>query len=633
MPIHIAPSDLAVNVGGEVVLRLVSDGSEPSPGEATWAVVDSDGRPAGELLDARPPNVGGANTGSQETGQGGTQGEIAAREVVWRARDVQPGRYTVRVTTPAGESEQATIAVHAQPVTPTERVHEDLEELVHVDLQEPVHVDLQEPVRVNLQHADIRPTADMALWDLIKLGTEALSFRHYADWMKFLFCGTELPETAFSGRDRMRMDNFVSRDRQPASLPFPDMEGYKVLVAATQAFLEFNCEVVDDLPALSLSEQTSQELGLESGDNLRSLWRRYVENTGGTLPYLDRVRRNLGDDVKLTRDRMEGELCDRILERKFTSPCLLELIHTYWHEEGMLIQTVNAICMRFQNRRRLEGPDPLANLATDPLRPLSSLLWGYIQDEQHRLTVPRRAYEYDSEYGLTLVGQAVPRVRAAESRSGFLAAFHDLLHRASVFYKEDDDTTIIADAFPVLSALGEVHLLLAEGANNQWRGLTWTARCEMLIQQWLLARPEFREFLPTRVMVAYPEPWMDRVDAMKRMQGWTGTSVRYFRDLARFGEQLLLSIRYGDWSNVTNRDQAANWCRSWRQEVQWYIHAYQSVTGVDLSADMADVRQAEQAQARALPPAFHLQRRLAEQHRGNGAVSGGQAALYPGRPV
>ena len=57
---------------------------------------------------------------------------------------------------------------------------------------------------------------------------------------------------------------------------------------------------------------------------------------------------------------------------------------------------------------------------------------------------------------------------------------------------------MIADAFPVLNALREVHLLLAEGANNQYRDLPWTARGEMLMQQWLLARPEFREFLPTQ---------------------------------------------------------------------------------------------------------------------------------------
>jgi len=615
MPITIAPSDPAVNVDAEIRLRLESGTAEQRPGEATWSVLDSDGRPAGDLRDPAKSVAGEGEAGSQQTDQGGQRREVVAREVLWRAVNVQPGRYTVYARTRGRQQPvRATITVHALPVRVTE----------------PVRV--SEPVRVDLQRADIRPTSDMALWDLIRLGTEALSFKHYAAWMEYLFCGREQPHSSFFGRDPQAKDELEGRARRPAPLPFPDMEGYKVLVAATQAFLEFNCEVVYESPMFSFSEETREELGLEPGDTLRSLWDKYVKHTGGMLPYLDRVLQNLGR-IEWAETRRQGELCDKILKEKFIHPCLLELIWSYWHEEGMQVQTINAICMRFQNRRRLAGADPLANLAIDPLRPLSNLLWGYIQDEQHRLTVARRAYEYDSEYGLTLLGQAVPRIQAAESRSGFLAAFHDLLHRASVFYKEDDDTTIIADAFPVLNALGEVHLLLAEGANNQYRDLRWTARCEMLIQQWLLARPEFREFFPTRIMVAYPEPWMDRVDAMKRIQGWTGTSVRFFHDLARFGEQILLSVRYGDWSNVTNRDQAANWCRSWRQEVQWYIHAYQSVTGVDLSADMADVRQAEQAQARALPPAFHLQRRLAEQHRGNGTARRGQVAPLPGPPM
>ena len=41
---------------------------------------------------------------------------------------------------------------------------------------------------------------------------------------------------------------------------------------------------------------------------------------------------------------------------------------------------------------------------------------------------------------------------------------------------------------------------------------------------------------------------MDRVDAMKQLQGWADTSVMHFRDLAVFGEQLLLSIRFGTWT-------------------------------------------------------------------------------------
>src|SRR3954470_7090344 len=119
----------------------------------------------------------------------------------------------------------------------------------------------------------------------------------------------------------------------------------------------------------------------------------------------------------------------------------------------MLVQTMNAVSMRFQNRRGRADVDPLANLTIDPLRPLSNLLWGYIQDEQHRLTVARRAYEYDHHYGLRLRRRDAARLRPADSRARFIGAFHDLLHRTALFYKEEDDTTMISDGFPVLNGL------------------------------------------------------------------------------------------------------------------------------------------------------------------------------------
>ena len=108
-------------------------------------------------------------------------------------------------------------------------------------------------------------------------------------------------------------------------------------------------------------------------------------------------------------------------------------------------------------------------LTIDPLRPLSNLLWGYIQDEQHRLTVARRAYEYDHHYGLTLYGRAVPRSAPPTRARGSWRRSTTCCTATSIFYKEDDDTTIIADPFPVLNALSEVHLLLAEGAHNAVR--------------------------------------------------------------------------------------------------------------------------------------------------------------------
>jgi hypothetical protein len=254
----------------------------------------------------------------------------------------------------------------------------------------------------------------------------------------------------------------------------------------------------------------------------------------------------------------------------------------------------------------MSGRDPLVNLEIDPLRPLNNLIWGYIQDEQHRLSVTRRTYEYNHHYGMNLYGKAIPKFRPADSRSKFIEAFHNLLHLSSIFYKEDDDTTVIADGFPVLNALKDVHLLLSEGAHNQFGDLPSTARIEMLMQEWLLARPEFREFLPTRIMVAYPEPWMDRVDAMKKLQGWSDVSVLHFSNLGIFGERILLSIRFGAWNTVNDRVQAANWARFWREEIQGYVHAYRSVTSVDLTTDITDSREAE---LRYLPPSVHLRNR------------------------
>jgi hypothetical protein len=125
---------------------------------------------------------------------------------------------------------------------------------------------------------------------------------------------------------------------------------------------------------------------------------------------------------------------------------------------------------------------------------------------------------------------------------------------------------------------------------------------EMLMEQWLLARPEFDEFLPSRKSVVFPERWMHRIEALKRMHAWEQPSVRHFNNLARFGELLLLSIRYGNWGVVDDVNSAANWARFFRQELQWYTYSYQAVTGIDLSAGMLDVRQAAPPIDRAAQP-------------------------------
>jgi hypothetical protein len=301
------------------------------------------------------------------------------------------------------------------------------------------------------------------------------------------------------------------------------------------------------------------------------------ERVGRLLTVMQRYRR----DLPLLGGGTPG--MTGLLTSRLRCPPILELIWSYWMEQGMLVQGVNAVALRFQNRR-FPGPNTLTRLDVSPLWPLNNVMWGYVQREPDRLSLARRAYEYDHHYGLRLTGAAVPRMDVTDSRSQFIEAFHRLLQEASRFHRLTMDTTMRADAFPVLNCLRELHLLLAEGAYNQFGDLPTTARAEMLIQQWLLARPELALFLGGRPGMPYPEAWMPQMDTLRQMMNWNDASIRHYRDLATFGEQLLLSVRYVPWSDVNDAAIAEGWLTTWRAEIQSYIHSYRAVTGVDLSA-------------------------------------------------
>ena len=99
---------------------------------------------------------------------------------------------------------------------------------------------------------------------------------------------------------------------------------------------------------------------------MKTLWtQQYLihRNTTGpafdTLPYFDLIRRRLGDPI-ISTDRLGLQSFDGILQEQLTRPCFLELIWSYWHEEAMLVQTLNAIALRFQNQRT-GTRDPLAS--------------------------------------------------------------------------------------------------------------------------------------------------------------------------------------------------------------------------------------------------------------------------------
>ena len=417
----------------------------------------------------------------------------------------------------------------------------------------------------------------------IRMCTNQISFDKYIDFINTALCiGFKVDEL----NDKKK--NFINELRNEGLdiFNFKGIHSYEILKLATEVFLLLNscCDMKKVFPEdisnkekIKLQEEEQRRWGTEI--NLDKITK-HLENYLGDpkrLPYIKLIVKNLSAKFS------NMPFCNDDIVELRANPCFVELIWSYWHEEGMLTQTLNAISMRFQNRKT-SLRDPLANLTIDPLRPLNNLLWGYLQDEIHRLSLQRRAYEYDNAYGLALIGKAVPALQTADSRSKFLEAFHSLLNSTMSFYKEESNKMIVPDAFPLLNALKEVHLLLAEGAHNQFGDLPWTARVEMLIEQWLLARPEMKEFLGRRPMMPYKEGWMAPVDAMKSMQGWTDVSVIQFRELGVFGEQIILSIRYGDWNNISDSEEARNWALYWKSEIQSYVHSYRAVTGVDLAS-------------------------------------------------
>jgi hypothetical protein len=330
------------------------------------------------------------------------------------------------------------------------------------------------------------------------------------------------------------------------------------------------------------------------------------DRTRFLLPLMRRLRQNLrGVPMK----GAAGDDCSGILRWRLECPPFLELIWNYWMEQGMLVQGINAISLRFQNQRR-GTVDPLQRMDLTRLRPLSGLLWGYIQSEQDRLTIARRAYEYDHHYGLRLTGRSVPTLNPADSRPRFLEAFHNLLAESTRFYRLSMDTTVNPDTFPILNALKELHLILSEGAHNQFGDLPATARQEMLIQQWLIGRSEMRDYLGGRPSVVYPEGWMGHMDSLRQLYNWSDGSIRHYRDLAVFGERLLLSVRWADWTSETQSSAATSWLTFWRAEIQSYVHAYQQVTGVDLNTDQ--VRTVSPQLFTAQPTELILRRRAAQ---------------------
>lgn len=489
-------------------------------------------------------------------------------------------------------------------------------------------VDQPSVAELVLRPPDTRPNASDAavpLW--IAIRNRRTDYTAYAAFIRAAFGSDDnykpkIPDVA-EYLDKTMRDRQGGRSRDEVDCLRSGWLGhglnaYELLKTATEVFLILECGLyIADYhePAGRIpGAESTRVRGALDAPALQNALRGYlVETLGGhRLPYIDKIVAGLED-----KTLRELPLDNGVLKGRVECPCMLELIWSYWHEEGMLVQGMNALNLRFQNRRISEGRDPLAQLELSPLRPLSSVFWGYVQDEQRRLSLVRRNYEYEHEYGIALRGKAVPSTsRAADRRSKFIEAFHDLLFRCAQYYQQSANLQFNPDPFPLLNGLKEVHLLLSQGAGNQFGDLPWTARVEMLMQQWILARPEVKEFLGRRPMVAYPEEWMGNAESLKSLMGWTDTPITHFRNLAVFGEQLLLSIRWHLWGDEADSNVARDWANYWKPEIQGYLHAYRVATGVDLTLEPKDSRDIGERKEN---PAVLLERRLGEQRRDGAA--------------
>jgi hypothetical protein len=238
-------------------------------------------------------------------------------------------------------------------------------------------------VGVSLSRTAANRTADQALWSLIRNRTRAISFTPYNEFIHRVLC---------QERDQPA-DPKLRREIHELGNSVHGVGAYQLLKTATEVFLLLECGVcLKDLRFDMSRPFDPDEESARWGEpvTFQFVKEKLFEYLGGhahQLPYITNVIRNAFPGLH------EGRIfCDRVLTSRAKEPCLLELIWSYWHEEGMLVQTMNAISRRFQNVRMPGGDrDPLAHLETDPLRPVNNLLWGQIQDEQNHLTVVRRA--------------------------------------------------------------------------------------------------------------------------------------------------------------------------------------------------------------------------------------------------
>src|SRR5690349_6984358 len=96
--------------------------------------------------------------------------------------------------------------------------------------RDPDQTPVRPPQQVTLDRAHVPPTADQALWAVIRSSADALLYDRYASFI----------EPIMGGQTPARAPDRFNKVNAQIGLAFPDAEPYRLLKVATEVFMMAN---------------------------------------------------------------------------------------------------------------------------------------------------------------------------------------------------------------------------------------------------------------------------------------------------------------------------------------------------------------------------------------------------------
>jgi hypothetical protein len=109
-------------------------------------------------------------------------------------------------------------------------------------------------VAVTMKRTAVPPTEDQALWVAIRNSTNSLGFDSYNRFIEAVLCdGLDYDSGRLGGK---RIAHRLRKAKRRTGLPFPNVDRYRLLKAATEVFLMTHCGVdIDDFSQVDLDEE------------------------------------------------------------------------------------------------------------------------------------------------------------------------------------------------------------------------------------------------------------------------------------------------------------------------------------------------------------------------------------------